>query len=70
MESLGYSYFFHCASTAVKRQSKGTKRKTRQAKALENAKKAPRTFHELLHEVQYMTICIFTLFGLHAAFWV
>ncbi|XP_057955975.1 SWR1 complex subunit 6 [Malania oleifera] len=33
-----------------KRQSKGTKRKTRQAKALENAKKAPRTFLELLHE--------------------
>jgi zinc finger HIT domain-containing protein 1 len=34
-----------------KRQSKGTKRKTRQAKALENARKAPRTFLELLHEV-------------------
>lgn len=34
----------------VKKQSKGTKRKTRQAKALENAKKAPRTFMELLHE--------------------
>ncbi|XP_057472383.1 SWR1 complex subunit 6-like isoform X1 [Actinidia eriantha] len=34
----------------VKRQSKSTKRKTRQAKALENAKKAPRTFFELLHE--------------------
>ncbi|KAK6935671.1 Zinc finger, HIT-type [Dillenia turbinata] len=33
-----------------KRQSKGTKRKTRQAKALENARKAPRTFLELLHE--------------------
>ncbi|KAL8115136.1 hypothetical protein AgCh_021820 [Apium graveolens] len=33
-----------------KKQSKSTKRKTRQAKALENAKKAPRTFHELLHE--------------------
>ncbi|KAA8543698.1 hypothetical protein F0562_021556 [Nyssa sinensis] len=33
-----------------KRQSKSTKRKTRQAKALENAKKAPRTFLELLHE--------------------
>lgn len=32
-----------------KRQSKGTKRKTRQAKALE-AKKAPKTFMELLHE--------------------
>ncbi|KAE9598654.1 hypothetical protein Lal_00022455 [Lupinus albus] len=32
-----------------KKQSKGTKRKTRQAKALE-AKKAPRTFLELLHE--------------------
>ncbi|KAB1202231.1 SWR1 complex subunit 6 [Morella rubra] len=33
-----------------KRLSKGTKRKTRQAKALENARKAPRTFLELLHE--------------------
>ncbi|CAK9164147.1 unnamed protein product [Ilex paraguariensis] len=33
-----------------KRQSKSTKRKTRQAKALENAKKAPRSFLELLHE--------------------
>ncbi|RZC91839.1 hypothetical protein C5167_021551 [Papaver somniferum] len=33
-----------------KKQAKGTKRKTRQAKALENAKKAPRTFAELLHE--------------------
>lgn len=33
-----------------KKQSKSTKRKTRQAKALENAKKAPRTFLELLHE--------------------
>lgn len=34
-----------------KRQAKGTKRKTRQAKALENARKAPRTFLELLNEV-------------------
>ncbi|XP_077233070.1 HIT-type Zinc finger family protein [Tasmannia lanceolata] len=33
-----------------KRQSKNMKRKTRQAKALENAKKAPRSFIELLHE--------------------
>lgn len=33
-----------------KRQSKSTKRKTRQAKALANAKRAPRTFIELLHE--------------------
>ncbi|KAK3015677.1 hypothetical protein RJ639_007514 [Escallonia herrerae] len=33
-----------------KKQSKSTKRKTRQAKALENAKKAPRTFLELLQE--------------------
>ncbi|KAI3759263.1 hypothetical protein L6452_06948 [Arctium lappa] len=33
-----------------KKQSKGTKRKTRQAKALETAKKAPRTFLELLHD--------------------
>lgn len=31
-----------------KKQSKNTKRKTRQAKALENAKKASRTFTELL----------------------
>ncbi|KAK1321558.1 hypothetical protein QJS10_CPA03g01046 [Acorus calamus] len=34
----------------MKRQLKNTKRKTRQAKALENAKKAPRTFMELLHD--------------------
>ncbi|XP_050230055.1 SWR1 complex subunit 6 isoform X2 [Mercurialis annua] len=33
-----------------KKQSKSTKRKTRQAKALENARKAPRNFLELLHE--------------------
>ncbi|KAL6537596.1 SWR1 complex subunit 6 [Orobanche minor] len=33
-----------------KKQSKSTKRKTRQAKALENARKAPRTFLELLQE--------------------
>ncbi|KAD6454273.1 hypothetical protein E3N88_08979 [Mikania micrantha] len=33
-----------------KKHSKGTKRKTRQAKALETAKKAPRTFLELLHD--------------------
>lgn len=33
-----------------KRHSKGTKRKTRQAKALEDARKAPRSFLELLHE--------------------
>ncbi|KAK1588608.1 hypothetical protein Q3G72_024991 [Acer saccharum] len=33
-----------------KKQLKGTKRKTRQAKALEDARKAPRTFLELLHE--------------------
>ncbi|CAI9774048.1 unnamed protein product [Fraxinus pennsylvanica] len=33
-----------------KKQSKSTKRKTRQAKALEDAKKAPRTFLELLNE--------------------
>ncbi|MED6136375.1 SWR1 complex subunit 6, variant 2 [Stylosanthes scabra] len=32
-----------------KKQSKGSKRKTRQAKALE-ARKAPRTFLELIHE--------------------
>eukprot|EP00268_Persea_americana_P059016 TRINITY_DN7194_c1_g1_i3.p1 TRINITY_DN7194_c1_g1~~TRINITY_DN7194_c1_g1_i3.p1 ORF type:complete len:112 (-),score=27.19 TRINITY_DN7194_c1_g1_i3:131-466(-) len=35
-----------------KKLSKNTKRKTRQAKALENAKKAPRTFMELLQEVR------------------
>ncbi|GAY37763.1 hypothetical protein CUMW_031540 [Citrus unshiu] len=34
-----------------KRHSKGTKRKTRQAKALEDARKAPRSFLELLHEL-------------------
>ncbi|KAJ6832783.1 SWR1 complex subunit 6 [Iris pallida] len=34
----------------IKKQSKNTKRKTRQAKALENAKKAPRTFLEMIHE--------------------
>ncbi|KAG2672983.1 hypothetical protein I3760_13G068100 [Carya illinoinensis] len=39
-----------------KRQSKGTKRKTRQAKALENARKAPRTFAELLHEASLETL--------------
>nr|XP_043610819.1 SWR1 complex subunit 6 [Erigeron canadensis]XP_043610820.1 SWR1 complex subunit 6 [Erigeron canadensis] len=33
-----------------KKQAKGTKRKTRQAKALETAKRAPRTFLELLHD--------------------
>ncbi|KAJ4839802.1 SWR1 complex subunit 6 [Turnera subulata] len=33
-----------------KRHAKGTKRKTRQAKALENARRAPRNFLELLHE--------------------
>ncbi|KDP45751.1 hypothetical protein JCGZ_17358 [Jatropha curcas] len=33
-----------------KKQSKSSKRKTRQAKALENARKAPRNFLELLHE--------------------
>ncbi|XP_039129386.1 SWR1 complex subunit 6 isoform X2 [Dioscorea cayenensis subsp. rotundata] len=33
-----------------KKLSKSTKRKTRQAKALENAKKAPRTFMELIHD--------------------
>ncbi|KAJ4807524.1 Zinc finger HIT domain-containing 1 [Rhynchospora pubera] len=35
---------------AQKKQAKGTKRKTRQAKALENAKKAPRSFMEVLNE--------------------
>ncbi|XVF05814.1 hypothetical protein REPUB_Repub05bG0205400 [Reevesia pubescens] len=34
----------------MQKRSKGTKHKTRQAKALENARKAPRTFLELLHE--------------------
>ncbi|KAL8128988.1 hypothetical protein V2J09_018143 [Rumex salicifolius] len=33
-----------------KRQSSNMKRKTRQGKARENAKKAPKTFHELLQE--------------------
>ncbi|KAH6791386.1 HIT-type Zinc finger family protein [Perilla frutescens var. frutescens] len=39
-----------------KKQSKSTKRKTRQAKALENAKKAPRTFLELLQEANLETL--------------
>ncbi|XP_068644245.1 SWR1 complex subunit 6 isoform X2 [Aristolochia californica] len=39
-----------------KRQSKSTKRKTRQAKALENAKKAPRTFVELLQDANLETL--------------
>ncbi|KAK8596562.1 hypothetical protein V6N13_001179 [Hibiscus sabdariffa] len=34
----------------MQKKSKGTKRKTRQAKALENARRAPRSFLELLHE--------------------
>ncbi|CAN0903914.1 SWR1 complex subunit 6 [Linum grandiflorum] len=34
----------------VQKKMKGTKRKTRQAKALENARKPPRNFLELLHE--------------------
>ncbi|KAJ0979281.1 hypothetical protein J5N97_014755 [Dioscorea zingiberensis] len=34
----------------IQKKSKYTKRKTRQAKALENTKKAPRTFVELIHE--------------------
>ncbi|OMP02337.1 Zinc finger, HIT-type [Corchorus olitorius] len=34
----------------MQKKAKGTKRKTRQAKALENARRAPRTFLELLHE--------------------
>ncbi|RWR92173.1 SWR1 complex subunit 6 [Cinnamomum micranthum f. kanehirae] len=38
------------AAYIQKKLSKNTKRKTRQAKALENAKKAPRTFMELLQE--------------------
>uniref|UniRef100_A0A7N0VIB9 HIT-type domain-containing protein n=1 Tax=Kalanchoe fedtschenkoi TaxID=63787 RepID=A0A7N0VIB9_KALFE len=33
-----------------KKQLKATKRKTRQVKALENTRKAPRSFLELLHE--------------------
>ncbi|KAF6144816.1 hypothetical protein GIB67_038915 [Kingdonia uniflora] len=40
----------------VKKQSKSTKRKTRQAKALENAKKAPRTFMELLQEANLESV--------------
>ncbi|PKU65209.1 SWR1 complex subunit 6 [Dendrobium catenatum] len=34
----------------VQKKQKGTKRKTRQAKALENARRAPRTFLEIIHE--------------------
>ncbi|CAA6660623.1 unnamed protein product [Spirodela intermedia] len=33
-----------------RRQSKNMKRKTRQGKAMENAKRAPRTFIEILHD--------------------
>ncbi|ERN00411.1 SWR1 complex subunit 6 [Amborella trichopoda] len=39
-----------------KKQAKNTKRKTRQAKALENAKKAPRTFQELLQEANLKSL--------------
>ncbi|KAJ6693693.1 hypothetical protein OIU85_004467 [Salix viminalis] len=34
----------------IQKKQKGTKRKTRQTKALENARKAPINFLELLHE--------------------
>ncbi|KAI0501894.1 hypothetical protein KFK09_016839 [Dendrobium nobile] len=34
----------------TQKKQKGTKRKTRQAKALENARRAPRTFLEIIHE--------------------
>lgn len=50
-----------------KRQSKSTKRKTRQAKALENAKKAPRTFLELLHEANLESLPPFVPSYLRAA---
>ncbi|KAK7301674.1 hypothetical protein RJT34_12545 [Clitoria ternatea] len=39
----------------IQKKSKGTKRKTRQAKALE-ARRAPRTFLELLHEANLETL--------------
>lgn len=47
-----------------KKQSKNMKRKTRQAKALENAKKAPRTFMEVLQEVNIPTKCWLKIFQL------
>ncbi|KAF9670908.1 hypothetical protein SADUNF_Sadunf13G0118000 [Salix dunnii] len=51
----GASYLFECIfcfgkTIYIQKKQKGTKRKTRQAKALENARKAPRNFLELLHE--------------------
>ncbi|TXG74474.1 hypothetical protein EZV62_003053 [Acer yangbiense] len=48
-----FKFYDNCHVLIVyiqKKQLKGTKRKTRQAKALEDARKAPRTFLELLHE--------------------
>jgi len=36
----------------IQKKHSANKRKTRQAKARENAKKAPRTFLELVHEVR------------------
>jgi hypothetical protein len=54
-----YSPLFLCFLNPVyvqKRQPKSTKRKTRQAKALENAKGAPRSFMEVLHEVNHVDI--------------
>ena len=40
------------AAYIQKKQSMNMKRKTRQGKARENARKAPRTFLELVHEVR------------------
>jgi hypothetical protein len=45
----------------IQKKQKGTKRKTRQAKALENARKAPRNFLELLHEVWMETFIVWLI---------
>ncbi|KAK4486484.1 hypothetical protein RD792_009166 [Penstemon davidsonii] len=47
---INHNKLSYSAAAYQKKQNKNTKRKTRQAKALENAKKAPRTFIELLNE--------------------
>ncbi|KAB5512957.1 hypothetical protein DKX38_029985 [Salix brachista] len=41
----------------IQKKQKGTKCKTRQAKALENVSKAPGKFLEILHEDRKVDIC-------------
>lgn len=54
-----YFFLFFCETVyAQRKQAKGTKRKTRQAKALENAKRAPRSFIEVLHEVNHFHVLV------------